>query len=63
MEGGELWVIPENECCVPSLESSDIPPMAWMPSFLLRTLRKVFATSLPLSSWTIYKERAENIQI
>lgn len=46
-------VPPENECCVPSLESSDVPPMARMPSFLLRTFRKVFATSLPLRSWTI----------
>lgn len=48
-----LCVLPENECCVPSLDSSDVPPIARIPSFLLMTLRKVFAISLPLSSWTI----------
>lgn len=47
---------PENECCVPSLDSTDVPPIARMPSFLLMTLRKVFAISLPLSSWTIWNE-------
>ena len=53
-EGLDVCVhLPEYECCVPSLESSDVPPMAKMPSFLLMTLRKVFATSLSFSSWTI----------
>lgn len=52
-ESKETSVLPENECCVPSLDSSDVPPIARMPSFLLMTLRKVFATSLPLSSLRI----------
>lgn len=54
-----VCLLPENECCVPSLESSDIPPTARMPSFLLMTLRKVFATSLPLRSWTIWNKTGE----
>lgn len=43
---------PEMECCVPSLEISLVPPMATMPSFLLRALRNVCARS-SFTSWKI----------
>lgn len=48
-----LFIVPEKECCVPSLDCCDVPPMAKMPSFLLRTVRNVLAISLHFSSWTI----------
>lgn len=41
---------------MPALDSSDVPPMARMPSFLLIALRKVFAISLLLSSWKIWRK-------
>lgn len=46
--------VPEYECCVPSLESSEVPPMAQMPSFLLMAFLKVLAMSLLFTSWNIY---------
>lgn len=45
--------LPEKECCVPALESSDVPPIAKIPSFLLMAFRKLFAMSLLFSSWKI----------
>lgn len=38
---------------MPSLESSEVPPMAQMPSFLLMAFRKVLAMSLLFTSWKI----------
>lgn len=42
--------LPEKECCVPALDSSDVPPIAKIPSFLLMAFRKLFAMSLLFSS-------------
>lgn len=39
---------------MPSLESSEVPPMAQIPSFLLMALRNVLAISLLFTSWKIY---------
>lgn len=39
---------------MPSLESSEVPPMAQIPSFLLMALRNVLAMSLLFTSWKIY---------
>lgn len=51
--GDTRWVLPEKECCVPSLDSSDVPPMARIPSFLLMALRKLLAMSPLFKSWKI----------
>lgn len=48
---------PEYECWVPSLDSSEVPPMAQMPSFRLMALRKVLATSLLFTSWKSCKQK------
>lgn len=46
--------LPEYECCVPSLESSEVPPIAQIPSFLLIAFLNVLAISLLFTSWKIY---------
>lgn len=49
-DGFDDVYLPEKECCVPALESSDVPPMAKMPSFLLMAFRKLLAMSLLFNS-------------
>lgn len=47
---------------MPSLESSEVPPMAQIPSFLLMALRKVLAISLLFTSWKICNLKFSVIQ-
>jgi hypothetical protein len=42
--------LPEYECCVPSLEMDEVPPMAVIPSLLLIIFRKVLLISLLFNS-------------